>query len=227
MKERNIIIATLLFTLTFIGCKEDSSMVVANDSLQKTETELIEDAIRNLPISDLTSAEEEGLIFMREEEKLARDVYLHFSDKYGVRIFSNIAKSEGVHMAALKMLLDKYNLEDPILDDAVGSFQNEKLAGLYTQLTEAGDVSLVEALKIGLTIEDLDIYDLMEFTDNVNAESKDIIFVYNNLTRGSRNHLRAYNRLTLRNGGTYEAQFITQDLFDTIISASHERGRGK
>ncbi len=225
MEKRNLLIAMLVLALAFIGCKENNSLVAAEGSSQNTELKDIQDTIGNLPTSDLSDSETEGLIFMREEEKLARDVYLHFYDKYGTRIFGNIAKAESTHMAALKMLLDKYNLEDPILDDAVGAFQNEKLAELYTQLTEAGDVSLVEALKIGLTIEDLDIFDLMNYIAEVTSE--DVIFVYNNLTKGSRNHLRAFNRLTLQNGGTYEAQFITQELFDTIASSSHERGRGR
>lgn len=223
MRNKNIIIASLFFALAFIGCKDNNALVVADDSIQTVELQSIEDAILNLATNDLSDAVKQGIVFMREEEKLARDVYLHFYEKYGIRIFSNIAKSESVHMKALKMLLDKYDLEDPILDDAIGVFQNEKLSGLYTQLTEAGDVSLVEALKIGLTIEDLDIYDLMEYTHDV--ESDDIIFVYNNLTKGSRNHLRAFNRLTKRNDGTYEAQFITQELFDSIIDSPHERGR--
>lgn len=127
-------------------------------------------------------------------------------------------------MSALKMLLDKYELEDPIVNDEIGAFENEKLVGLFVQLPEAGDVSLVEALKIGLTIEDLDVFDLMEYTHDV--ESEDIIMVYENLTKGSRNHLRAYYRLTTRFGGTYEAQFITQVLFDSIFDSPHERGRG-
>ena len=224
MKKKNIVVASLIFALSFIGCKENNSVVAADESFQSIEMQNIEDAIGQLPVTALSNAEAEGLVFMREEEKLARDVYLHFYDKYGIRIFSNIAKAESTHMAALKMLLDKYDLKDPILDDAIGVFQNEKLAGLYTQLTEAGDVSLVEALKVGLTIEDLDIYDLIEYTHDV--ESEDIIMVYDNLTKGSRNHLRAYYRQTLRNGGTYEAQFITQELFDSIIDSPQERGRG-
>lgn len=224
MKKKNLIIATIVFTLSFFGCKNDNSLVAADDSIQSAEMQSIEDAIGSLPLGDLSDAEKDGLIFMREEEKLARDVYLYFYEKYNMRIFSNIAKSESTHMAALKMLLDKYDLEDPVIDDAAaGIFQDEKLAGLYVQLTEAGNVSLVEALKIGLTIEDLDIYDLMEYSHDV--ESEDILLVYDNLTKGSRNHLRAYYRQTLRNGGTYEAQFITQELFDSIIESSQERGR--
>ncbi len=223
MKKRNIIIATLFFASILIGCKDNNSLVASDESMQNIEAQQIEDAIQSLPKSDLSDGEKEGLIFMREEEKLARDVYLYFYEKYDMRIFGNIAKSESVHMSALKMLLDKYELEDPIINDEIGAFENEKLAELFVQLTEAGDVSLLEALKVGLTIEDLDIYDLMEFTHDV--ESEDIIMVYDNLTKGSRNHLRAYYRLTTRFGGTYEAQFITQELFDSIIDSPHERGR--
>jgi len=223
MRKRNIVVAILVFAITFVSCKSDSSLVAA-DSSQSIDKQLMEDAIRNLPTSDLSDGEKEGIIFMREEEKLARDVYLHFYEKYGMRIFSNIANAESTHMYALKVLLDKYNLEDPILNDEIGAFLNEKLDGLYTQLTEAGDVSLVEALKVGLTIEDLDIYDLMEFTHDVASE--DIIMVYDNLTRGSRNHIRAFYRQTTQNSGTYKAQFITNELFDSILDSPHERGRG-
>ncbi|MCF6269159.1 MAG: DUF2202 domain-containing protein [Melioribacteraceae bacterium] len=224
MKKRNLMIATFVFALIFVGCKESNSLVAADDTTQNNGIQLIADSIGNLPTNDLSDAEKEGIVFMREEEKLARDVYLYFYEKYGMRIFSNIAKAESTHMAAIKILLDKYDIKDPIINDEIGIFQNEMLAGLYTQLTVAGNVSLVEALKVGLTIEDLDIRDLMEFTENV--ESEDIILVYNNLTKGSRNHLRAYNRQALQNGGTYEAQFITQELFDSIINSPHERGGG-
>lgn len=224
MNKINIITVTLFLTIMFVGCEKNNSLVAADENFQEIETQQIEDAIKNLPVSELTDTEKAGIVFMREEEKLARDVYLYFYEKYGMRIFSNIAKSESTHMSAMKMLIDKYDLQDPVLDDAIGAFQNEELAELYTQLTEAGDVSLVEALKVGLTIEDLDIRDLMEFTKDV--QNEDIILVYNNLTKGSRNHLRAYYRQTTRNGGTYEPQFISKDLFDSIINSAQEKGRG-
>jgi hypothetical protein len=223
MKKLNIVIISVFLLSILVGCNEKNSLVAADESYNEYQIQNMADTISNLPVSTLSDSEKEGIIFMREEEKLARDVYLHFYEKYGMRIFSNIAKSESTHMAALKMLLDKYELEDPITNDEIGIFTNEVLADLYTQLTEAGDVSLVEALKVGLTIEDLDIRDLMEFTEKV--ESEDIILVYNNLTKGSRNHLRAFYRQTTRNSGSYEAQFITQELFDTIINSDQEKGR--
>ena len=43
----------------------------------------------------LTETDIAGLVFMREEEKLARDVYLTMSDRWGAPVFENIAASEG------------------------------------------------------------------------------------------------------------------------------------
>ena len=222
MKKLKIIFASLFLSAIFFGCNDNSSLVAADENYQDVQTQEMLNSISDLPVSSLSDAEKDGIIFMREEEKLARDVYLYFYEKYGMRIFNNIANSESSHMSAIKILLDKYNLPDPVLNDEIGSFQNEELAALYVKLTEAGDVSLLEALKVGLTIEDLDIRDLMLFDDDVTSE--DILLVYNNLTKGSRNHLRAFYRQTTQNGGTYTAQFITQELFDYIINSPKERG---
>lgn len=49
---------------------------------------------------------------MREEEKLARDVYLTFGEKWGLTLFTNIAKSEQTHTDAVKTLLDRYEIKD-------------------------------------------------------------------------------------------------------------------
>jgi hypothetical protein len=222
MKTKIITAALLSLILTTIACSDTSSPVEAKTNGNSLETENLESAIINAPTEDLSDTEKEGLLHMREEEKLARDVYLHFYYKYGIRIFSNIARAESNHMSAIKTLLDKYELEDPIIDDTRGVFQNKDLAKLYTDLTAAGDVSLLEALKIGATIEDLDIKDLMDYEKEV--DNQDIILVYENLTRGSRNHLRAYMRQITRNNGTYEPQFISQELFNEIINSDRETG---
>ena len=222
MKKKYLVIAALLFASVFVACKDDNTITTADQPFQSAESQAMSNAIDAMPFVGLTPDVEEGLIFMREEEKLARDVYRFFYEKYGLRIFRNISRSESMHMAALKKLLDKYELNDPVVNDEIGKFQNEDLAQLYVQLTETGSASLLEALKVGLTIEDLDIRDLMAYETEI--DSRDIIYVYENLTRGSRNHLRAYYRLTTRNGGTYEAQFISQELFESIINSPHERG---
>jgi hypothetical protein len=138
----------------------------------------------------LTEDEVYWLTYMREEEKLARDVYLELSKMWGSRIFTNIAASEQTHMDAIKKLLIKYGIEDPVLAD-LGKFANPDLQDLYESLMERGSISLLEALKVGVIIEVTDLADLKEGIDT--STHKDIKTVYNNLLEGSLNHLAAFN----------------------------------
>jgi len=177
----------------------------------------------NLPMEDLSPLEELGLAKMREEEKLARDVYQVLHDKWGHRIFSNIAQSEQRHMDAIKALLDKYSQPDPVTDTTLGVFSDPELQSLYNSLVEQGQQSLVEALKVGATIEDLDIKDLYDFLQE--TDNSDIKTVYQNLVKGSRNHLRSFTYQLSLNGVTYEAQFLTTEQINDIITSPQERGR--
>lgn len=171
----------------------------------------------------LSTVEREGLIFMREEEKLARDVYLDLYDIYGAQIFKNIASSEQTHTDAAKELLERYGIEDPVTDDSRGVFADETLDNLYTELIARGKTSALEAFKVGAYIEDLDIIDLQK--QIALTERADILAVYAHLERGSRNHLRAFNRqIENQSGASYVPEFLSQVAFDTIIDADTERG---
>lgn len=178
--------------------------------------------INNLPYEELSADEELGLIKMREEEKLARDVYATLYDVWQAPIFSNISQSEQRHMNAVKSLIIKYDLIDPVIDPTVGVFTDPEFAGLYESLVEQGSASLVDALTVGATIEDLDIFDLQEFL--AQTDNEDITAVYENLLRGSRNHLRAFTYQLSLNGETYEAQFITEEELEVIITSPRETG---
>jgi hypothetical protein len=140
----------------------------------------------------LTPEESAALIYMREEEKLARDVYTALYDQYGLRIFSNISGAEAQHMSAVKVLLDRYGVADPAEGKAVGEFTNPELQALYDQLVAEGSKSLQDALQVGVTIEKTDIQDLEERLDG--TDQWDIQRVFGNLLRGSNNHLRAFSR---------------------------------
>jgi len=178
--------------------------------------------VASLPAQDLSTEEEVGLTKMREEEKLARDVYQVLYQKWGARVFGNITQSEQRHMDAIKALLEKYNLPDPVTDPSVGAFTSPEMQELYDKLVAQGEQSLVEALKVGATIEDLDLYDLYELLEQ--TDNADIQRVYENLAKGSRNHLRAFTTQLSLNGVTYEAQFLTQEQVDDIITSPRERG---
>jgi len=137
----------------------------------------------------LSDEETSWLTYMREEEKLARDVYITLYEKWGKSIFTNIAVSEQRHMDAIKNLLTKYGVPDPVTDDTVGVF-SEKFKNLYENLISVGTESLVQALKVGVFIEETDIDDLEQAI--ASTKHRDINKVYTNLMNGSYNHLAAF-----------------------------------
>jgi hypothetical protein len=180
--------------------------------------------IANLPLEDLSSEESANLTLMREEEKLARDVYRTMYMEHGLRIFANIAGSEQRHMDAVKSLIDRYGLPDPVETDEVGVFTDPRLQSLYHDLVASGRESLAAALHVGAAIEDLDIYDLeTALAANDNA---DIAMVFGNLLAGSRNHLRAFVGQLERMGESFEPEYLDPGAVEEILSSPWERGGG-
>jgi len=165
----------------------------------------------------------ETLIFMREEEKLARDVYQSLYALWAQPVFSNIASSEQKHMDAVKTLLDQYGLEDPVVDNAIGSFQNQELAGLYADLMTEGSESIEQAFAVGALIEEIDIRDLDLAVDSI--AQADIITVYESLNKGSRNHLRSFYKSLEQVGVTYTPQILASEYFYAIVNSEVERGK--
>lgn len=176
--------------------------------------------ISGIKKSELTEKEKLGLLQMREEEKLARDVYTTLGSIWGTRIFSNIASSEQTHTDAIKALLTRYDIKDPVTSDTVGVFTSKTMQELYNKLTAQGKVSSAKALNVGATIEDLDIHDLDTFKNETTKE--DVLLTYNNLQKGSRNHMRAFVRVS---GGNYTPKYISQSDYSSIISSPQERCR--
>lgn len=171
-----------------------------------------------IPAGDLDINEAEGLVFMREEEKLARDVYLTLYDLWGVSVFDNIAGSEQTHMDALLTLLERYGLDDPAAGLGIGEFANSDLQALYNQLVAQGSQSLVEALRVGAAIEEIDILDLQEYMGE--TDNPDIQQVYQSLTKGSENHLRAFVSVLERQGESYQPQFLSQGAYEALTAAT-------
>ena len=183
--------------------------------------------ITTIPASDLSDEEAASLIFMREEEKLARDVYNALYTIWGQPIFQNIASSEQAHMDEVKQLMDRYGLTDPAL--APGQFTDASLQALYDQLVAQGSKSLADALKVGTAIEEIDIQDLQ--TRLAQTDNADIQWVYNNLMSGSYNHLNAFTSVLLQTTGeTYQPQYLSADEYQSIATGSmgngYQGGRG-
>jgi hypothetical protein len=166
----------------------------------------------------LTAEEKNDLAFMREEEKLARDVYLTLYDIWGTPVFANIATSEQQHMDAILNLLNTYRLPDPAAGNLVGEFVNEELQALYDALIARGKQSALDALVVGGVIEETDIEDLNAAM--ATSRLSNIDKVYQNLLNGSYNHLRAFARnIESLTGQPYVAQVVSQDIVDSILDS--------
>lgn len=169
----------------------------------------------------LSEEEISGLLEMREEEKLARDVYRAFYALYEHPIFNNISKSEDAHSQAVLHLINGFELIDPALEEE-GAFTNPLFNQLYTDLTSQGSSSLVDALKVGAFIEEYDIADLerlMEATDNETIKR-----VYGNLLRGSKIHIKAFTNVLKVYDETYTPTILSQEEYESILNESTDEG---
>ena len=177
-------------------------------------------------IDELSEAEEEGLLFMYEEEKLARDVYKKLYGTWQLQIFHNIAGSEQTHMDAVKGIIDRNNLSDADFSQP-GTYSNPDLQMLYDELITRGSQSMEEALRVGAVIEEIDILDLQKHIAQTN--NPEIQNVYKNLLRGSQNHLGAFTRMLLnKTNRTYQPQFMSKEEYQVATSRSNQgMGNGK
>jgi hypothetical protein len=185
------VLSLVFFAFLLAGCNTNTDVVSPESELSKSgpNSTLIPDG-GNYTV---TQDEIDGLIHMRIEEKLARDVYNVMGTTYNAKVFLNIKVSEQAHMNAVKRMLDKYNIPDPLTTDEVGVFPDATFQDLYDQLILQGNISLFEALSVGVAIEELDISDLEYQLTNV-VTNPGIINLYTNLKNASFSHLAAFNK---------------------------------
>ena len=200
-----------------------SPLIVDANGISSFDSTALGLSMAALPVEALNVVEKDSLAFMREEEKLAHDVYALLDLRWGstTRVFGSIATSEATHAEAVRQLLLRYSLSDPAATSAAGQFQNTTLQGLYTQLTTAGAISLVDALKVGAAIEEIDMVDINKAL--LGIDNQDIVLVYQNLLKGSRNHLRSFVANLLNQGVTYVPQYMGVVDYSAIIATPIER----
>jgi len=175
-------------------------------------------------LQPLSQEEAAWLVYMREEEKLARDVYLALYERWELAVFYQIAQSEQRHFDAIGNAIERYDVPDPAADETAGVFSTSKFQTMYANLVSQGSASIPEALLVGGAIEELDIIDLEEalgVTDNT-----DIVRVYTNLLLGSQNHLRAFVSHFQVLGELYAPQYLSQAAFDAIMDSTAANGNG-
>lgn len=163
--------------------------------------------------------EQAGMLRIREEEKLARDVYTALGKKFPQPIFFNIAQSENTHMEQMRMLLERYQIEDPVKDKKEGEFASKDMQELYKSLVERGTVSIQEAYKVGALVEEMDIVDIRKLMSG--TQKQEIRTVYEVLARGSQNHLRSFVRQLRVMRVDYAPQYLSPEELKEISAGGN------
>jgi hypothetical protein len=230
-KMKNVVLSGLMVAslLVVSSCQKEginaenvqyaSILAVSSDGT----TAVIEDNLKSALIEtpDLTGSELASLLKMKEEEKLARDVYAVLAQKWGSQVFTNISAAENNHLNAIVLLLTNYGSTETSIGEA-GIFTDAAVQVLYTDLVAKASASIEEAYKTGALIEDMDIKDLTEALSSTTNEN--VTLVLGNLMKGSRNHLRAFNRQLTTMGIVYTPVYISQTDYDRIVSSVMEQG---
>lgn len=214
-------IVTLSLVIGFASCEKDDSDFFGlsnTDEAAVSDTSDLKCAVDSFVVTDsLIEDEINGLLWMREEEKLAMDVYDLLYETFGLRIFDNISNSEQSHTNAVLSLIEFYGYADPALETA-GEFSNADLQQLYDDLVLNGTTSAVEALMTGALIEEVDILDLEE--ELVLTDDPNIIAVYENLLAGSKKHLVSFVRNLANYGITYTPQQLESSVYEEILATT-------
>lgn len=174
--------------------------------------------------SSLSDEEIAGIRHMREEEKMSHDVYVFLLEKWDLPAFDHISNAETRHFSAMGFLIDDFGIDDPTQTDE-GKFQAAKIARLYNSMTEQGSQSLIDALKAGAYIEEVDIADLRRYISETDNEQ--IKNTYQNLLGASGNHLRAFTRQLEWRGEKYTPVVLDPSVYTEIIGTSPQRGGGQ
>jgi hypothetical protein len=212
---------TITFFLTVLigsslACSNGDTLVGGQDDSTSEVNQVSTCCLETVNDSSFTVEEIESLYFMAEEEKLARDVYLELFDRWGSKSFYNISQSEQQHINAVTNLLERSGQSLPSTLNSLGEFENQELQNLFNELMDVGSQSLVDALKVGALIEEVDIEDIDKLRMTVVTHPA-IDYVYNALREGSENHLRAYVRNLSNQGIDYTPSVLTLEQYDEII----------
>jgi hypothetical protein len=186
----SIIIAVA--AISFTAARKDEEPTTADTS--ETSVALVDEAPEETDSDAVISqaaSQEDMLLYLIEEEKLAHDVYTVMYQTYGSKVFGNILNSEQTHQNKVLTLLQSRNIADPRSTD-IGVFTNPALQQLYDTLIAQGKQSVSEAYTVGKAIEEKDIADITK--QLATASDSDIVSTLNALRDGSENHLRAFNR---------------------------------
>ncbi|HNU39437.1 MAG TPA: DUF2202 domain-containing protein [Methanothrix sp.] len=166
-------------------------------------------------LAALTAREKDGLLFIWEEEKAARDLYNGLYEKNNMTIFLDLVRSESSHMDQARAVMEKHGLAVP--PDEPGIFQNQTLQEMHDQLLAEGLQSDQDALTVAAVFEEISIVDLEKELSA--SQPDDVRTVYEGLLAGSRKHLRSYVSDLEGQGIEYQPRYLEAEEFQEIVKS--------
>jgi hypothetical protein len=160
---------------------------------------------------------------MRGHEKLMRDLYLSLHERWQLRDFYRMARSERSHIKWALVLLEKYELADPAANLGAGVFSRDDLQRLYNDLARLGSGAVGDALTVGAAAEEMTIHILLTRTLR-RARNQDLRMLYHNFMMVARNHLRVFHRLLAQRGINYEPAHLSLETYTGIVQSPIEKG---
>ena len=213
---KKIIFMLIGFMFLFSACT-DNYQEKKHDS--KSEGHSYDVDFSLYEISNLTKEEILEIKHMREEGKLVRDVYRTLSETTNSYVFNHIPMSEEQHMANLKhmdafdKLIDRYNLEDPVKNEAeIGVYNDESLTKLYNELIKKGQKSDRDAYEVGAMVEDINMFNLIKYGKK--TDKADLKFAYSTVLTQSKTHMGDLVITLKEEGGTFKPTHLSQKQFE-------------
>ena len=221
---KNITIKILLLT-TFLGLGTQSFAQMNGYGKNQQKQEMEHDShtvdFTSLEKGILTQEEIDALIHMREEEKLARDIYTVLGETTPSAVFKNIPRSEQTHMDAFDQLLDRYEIPDPVVDESsIGTFTDPFFTNLFIELKEKGQQSDKDAFEVGAMVEDLNMANLIKYGQA--TDKPDLKLAYDTLLKQSKNHMSAFIGQLDRLGYEFEPEYITSEQLSIAVLEGKE-----
>ena len=139
----------------------------------------------------LTDQQRAALADAAQQEKLAHDLYAAFAAKYDTVTFQRITAAETRHLAAVRVLLDRYDLTDPTAGQPAGKFSDSAVQARYDRSLATGQASEAAAIGVGKAIEQSTVDSLARLRSGLTAP--DVQQVIDRLLTASRRHLTAFN----------------------------------
>jgi len=213
---KNITIKILLLT-TFLGLGTQSFAQMNGYGKNQQKQEMEHDShtvdFTSLEKGILTQEEIDALIHMREEEKLARDIYTVLGETTPSAVFKNIPRSE--------QILDRYEIPDPVVDESsIGTFTDPFFTNLFIELKEKGQQSDKNAFEVGAMVEDLNMANLIKYGQA--TDKLDLKLAYDTLLKQSKNHMSAFVRQLDRLGYEFEPEYITSEQLSIAVVEGKE-----